>query len=401
MTPEIIKLSNNEVSLGSTIIITSSGGEDVASTAITWSCGSRTGTTNLGNFTFTENVFEPLAPNSSYVNVVFTMVSTFGDGTTASSTATCKVNIPDKYSPILSVSSVASQPLYNGHIRAGSSATTTVYYSVIKTGSSPITVSVADLTCAAPVSYTIYNDRIVFSLPQIGADYYTLAFRLVATDTRGRSDSNTVSAAKIGTIYCFDAPKVEITSVVRCDHSGLETANGQYARVRGKITDSSTPYSTTIKVLKTQQISVSNGAFDVIVGDGELDLGISYKVEVSYISNAMNASGYRAIIATAEVEAQKVPISLLDNGSVMGASFGEMIQPYNDSSADVIVNFANGSDMRASSNNNVVVASAYDVINTRNYIMDTILGNLKFVAISEDSYNKLKQKDGSTIYFIY
>ena len=54
MTSEVIALSTNESVLRNTIIITSSGGEDVSSISIAWSCNGKTGTANLGNFTFDE-----------------------------------------------------------------------------------------------------------------------------------------------------------------------------------------------------------------------------------------------------------------------------------------------------------------------------------------------------------
>ena len=95
MTSEVIALSANESVLGNTIIITSSGGEDVSSISVTWSCNGKTGTANLGNFTFDEATFEPLSINSDFINVVFTLTSTFSDGTTASTQATCKVTVPN------------------------------------------------------------------------------------------------------------------------------------------------------------------------------------------------------------------------------------------------------------------------------------------------------------------
>lgn len=399
MTSEVIALSTNESVLGNTIIITSSGGEDVSSISLAWSCNGKTGTANLGNFTFDEATFEPLSINSDFINVIFTLTSTFSDGTTASTQATCKVSVPNKYDPTIYVSSVSCNSYVNSHVRASDTAKATFLFQVNKIGSATYTISVSDVVCSAPTSYTLNSDNVVFTLPVISAESYTLSFKLTITDSRGRTYTTTVNSSLLGTVYCYDAPLIKITAQVRCDESGVTKVNGLYALISGEIIDSSSVYS-----LKVNGASVtpSGNTFVAIVGNGRLDLGKKYQIPVEYKSVLMNNNGYSPIVVYAEIEAQRVPVSFLDNGSMVGISIGEMAQPYDDVSSDIMANFGIDCIMRgANGKGNIALEEAYNVIMARKYITEQILGGLKFVALSESEYNAIKNKDGNTVYIVY
>ena len=108
------------------------------------------------------------------------------------------------------------------------------------------------------------------------------------------------------------------------------------------------------------------------------------------------------IVVYAEIEAQRVPVSFLDNGYMVGISIGEMAQPYDDVSSDIMANFGIDCIMRGTNGKgNIALEEAYNVIMARKYITEQILGGLKFVALSESEYNAIKNKDGNTVYIVY
>lgn len=399
MIAEVIALSTNSAILGNTIIITSSGGEDVSSTSVSWSCNGSSGVANLGNFTFTDSTFEPLSPNSDVMTVTFTLTSTFSDGTTGTSEATCSVTIPNSYDPQIWISSVSSNNHYNGHVRAGANSVATYNFTIQQEGSATHEVSVLDVVCNAPTICTIEDNSIRFTLPSINAESYTLSFKIRITDSRGREYTSQVSSSLLGTIYCYDAPAILITSSFRCDESGNEKVNGLYAKIIGTITDSSTLYSFKVNGI---EVPLTSFNFEVITGDGKLDLGKKYLIPVSYVSSYMNENGYSAISVNAEIEAQRVPVSFIDNGYLVGISIGEMAQKYDDVTSDVVANFGVGCIMRGTNENGEsITEEAYNVVMARNYIMNKILGGLSFVSLSESEYNSLRDKDGNTVYIVY
>ena len=398
MVSEVIALSTNESVLGNTIIITSSGGEDVVSTSISWSCGGKTGSASFGNFTFDEATFEPLSKNSNSITVTFTLTSTFSDGTTGSTQANCVVSVPNKYDPSIYVTSVSCNSYVNSHVRASSTALATFSFQINKEGSATYSVAVSDIVCSAPTSYTLNADNVVFTLPVISAESYTLSFKLTITDSRGRTNTTSVSSSLLGTVYCYDAPLVKITAQVRCDENGVTKVNGLYALISGEIIDSSSVYSLTVN---GKSITPTGNTFVAVVGEGKLDLGKKYQIPVEYKSVYMNSNNYSPITVYAEIEAQRVPVSFLDNGYMVGISIGEMAQAYEDVTSDIMANFGLGCIMRgADEKGNIALEEAYKVIMARKYITEQILGGLKFVALSESEYNAIKNKDYNTVYIV-
>lgn len=394
MRAKTISINNDNVYLGESIVISADAGEDVESYAVTYKVGSTTTATSLGQFTFTESLFEPLFPTSTYLDVTFICTSTFFDKTSQATQVTCRVNITDKYAPTLNIIGGEPEHSHNNYIMAG---TYTIEFAIENPGHSNTTLT-ARAVSDKPVTYVAStNTKYVFNLPE-PYDVYKVHFVFTLTDSRGFSNEYVTEDIDV---YSYAPAKIFIKEAYRADEEGLDTLNGTYATIRVVIEDTASTIDRGYVKINGVSYLFTTAEAELIVGDGNLDISSDYEYEVGYTSAIMKQQGFSALVVTNKLEAQKVPISLLDDGGTRGVSLCEMIKPYDDTFSNSIINYSGESDMRVKKGDKLAVETSFNVVDGRRYITEDVLDNLKFRAMSKTDYINLKNKDFNTVYFVY
>lgn len=398
MKAKTISINSTNVYLGESIVISADAGEDVESYAVAYKVGDTTTATSLGQFTFTESLFEPLFPTSTYLDVTFICTSTFFDKTSQATQVTCRVNITDKYGPTID-SIIDNLPQYNGYyVRGNGTGTLTCNVSTLSSNKSHTVTATISSPDLMPPTTSVSGDVITVNIPAYSGRFRRITITIKVTDSRGLSTETTLDQM---IIYPYDPAKIKVLNAYRANEEGQETLNGTYAVIKVAIEDEKSTFRSGYIKINNISYPITSATAEKIVGDGKLDIGTDYDFEVGYISAEMYAESIGALTIKSTLEAQKVPISLLDDGGTRGVSLCEMIKPYDDTFSNSIINYSGESDMRVKKGDKLAVETSFNVVDGRRYITEDVLDNLKFRAMSKTDYINLKNKDFNTVYFVY
>lgn len=162
-------------------------------------------------------------------------------------------------------------------------------------------------------------------------------------------------------------PTIVYNAPFRCDSDGTPNPSGTYVKASGTIDSDSTitTKSLTLKqdgvVISTNNYTISSGVFSLIVSG--IETNKQYELISTWQNQKMIDVSQDAITYTQVLSSMNMPISLYDDGDMVGVSIGEMAYDY-ENVGDRFMNFADGTKLRGSLGNNVVIVDAYTLLSS-------------------------------------
>ena len=419
-----LSLNKTSAYMNESIVVTATAGRNNSITGITWSCNGQTGSLSSG--TFRLDCFETAMANSRSATVTITATQRYFGNLTKTFT----LMIPNDYVPDVTITDVIKVNPENEHLIAGQSSFQLVYDARSLPATSEATIasirvksyaySPSSVTGTITFTHDAANSKFISSvLPsKSGISSYLLQIVLQVTDSRGVSSEKLIQLEKI---FCYVPPLVTINSFYRCDSQGSQLPSGRYCHFNISIDSRSAAHLANIIVqkgettpttynIKNQIVPLGQNKYeyDGVIGNNTLDVGSQYYMTLEYQSQEMYQAGDSAFTFRVLLPTMIMPLSLLDDGSMVATSFGEMAQHYSDVTSETVVNFAQNAVLRATHLDESIVVEAFELLNLRPYvqaqiqnILTNILGSLKIVAMTDVDYEDLEDKDPDTIYFVY
>lgn len=371
-----IRVGKSTININEKQSITLSNGTNNSITGLSWSFNGRSGSLSASSQQWDLMDIEPYTINGTQFTVTLTATQSY----LGSISTSFVVVIPDSFKPSIKKGYIERINTSNNNLIAGQSQIkVNVSKEMLPDGNSASISSISVSGKYNPegvgsFSYSISSDSsniVIVSgiFPNYAAKpKYQLTLTITATDTRGRSSSVEFNVNDFGYIYCYIPPQITLNNLYRCDSSGNLQISGQYAYIELEIISDSTVKTSgaiSINGVSYDLINAGSNIYKAVVGNGLLLIGNQYPLSISIINQTMINYGDTAIVLNQLLPTMSMPISLYDDGALMGVSFGEMATKYNDVYG-TFVNFAKGCVGRVTDDaGNTIVKSMFDVFDQK------------------------------------
>lgn len=293
---------------------------------LTYSCEGATGTISSnasGDVSWLiPDAIENRMTTKTSATCTITCTTKNGSTVIGSTSKTFTVTVPNTYLPSINIGNTTFINAYNNKLIGNYSSITQEY--TVSSSPAANSATISDISVSVnkgTISSKTSTSATTNVLPSENTDY-TLIITIKATDTRGRSKTETKN---IGTVYAFVAPAVSIQNLYRSDDQGSPIPEGTYAYTNVLI---NSEYAITVATAtvnnSTYNLIEAAGSWMAILGNDDLDTKTQYNVVYSIRDQFMEDMGIPAISISQILTSMELPLSLFDNGLEYGVTLGEV-----------------------------------------------------------------------------